>query len=82
VAAISDGAVTLLILVMDFDDLDAKERRKLCRSLLDKVSPTEQDTLHVSVLLLMAQGMTEREARDDVMLRARQSKAMSRKVPW
>ena len=74
--------MTLLILVMNFDDLDAKERRKLCRGLLDKVNPTEQETLHLSVLLLMAQGLTEEQARNDVMLRAHQNKALKRKIRW
>lgn len=66
-----------------YDDMELAQRRKLCRSLIDKgkdVTPDEEREL--SVLLLMGLGMSEVHARADIRHRAKQAKATKRKLRW
>jgi len=66
-----------------YDDLELRERRKMCRALIrkgGKITPDEEREM--SVLLLMGIGMSEAQARTDIRLRERQGEASRRPLPW
>ncbi len=66
-----------------YDDLELRERRKLCRALIRKGRKTTADEeCEMTVLMLMGIGMTEAQARADVRLRERQVASAKAAVPW
>jgi hypothetical protein len=67
-----------------YDDLELADRRKLCRSLIDKAhGVTADEERELSVLMLMGIGLNESQARADVQLREHQNKATTkRKLRW
>lgn len=64
-----------------YDELERRERRKLCRRLIrGEATTSSEEQEEISVLLLMAQGATERQARAEMRLRRRQVDHLRRTV--